>query len=71
MFPLALTGLNLVPSGVYQERVGVGTPPDRHFSVTAWPIHDLDSEEETTLMVAASVDMAEEQIVHSKAQHCA
>ena len=66
MFSLALTGLNLVPSGVYQDRVGVGTPSDTHFNVTLFPIHDLDTEEEMLLIVAASVDKVEGEIMHSK-----
>ena len=56
VFCLACNELNLFPSGLYQDRVGVGTPSDTHVNVTVWPIHDLDTEEEKLSIVAVSVD---------------
>ena len=62
-FCLVFTVLNLVPSGLYQNRVGVGTPSD--LQVTVWPIQDLDTEEVTSSMVAGSVDEVAKQIIPS------
>ena len=39
-----------------QVIVGVGKPSDTHFSVTVWPMQDLDVDEVMFRMVALSVD---------------
>ena len=41
LFSLALTLFISLPSGLYQESVGVGTPSERHFKVTVWPVQDF------------------------------
>ena len=56
MFSLACNVFNLVPTGLYQDKVGVGTPSETHINVTFWPIHDLETEEDTLSIIAVSVD---------------
>lgn len=46
--------LSLVPSGLYQVSVDVGTPSDTHFYVTVRPIHDLAADEVTLSIYAGS-----------------
>ena len=41
LFSLALTLFISLPSGLYQESVGVGTPSERHFKVTVWSVQDF------------------------------
>ena len=40
-FSVVVTLFISLPSGLYQESVGVGTPSERHFKVTVWPIQDF------------------------------
>ena len=56
MFSLDVTLFISFPSGVIQVIVGVGKPSDTHFSVTVWPMQDLDVDEVMFRMVALSVD---------------
>ena len=53
---VALTELKLVPSGLYQVNVGIGTASDLHFNVAVSPIQEIGAEEVRPCMTAGSVN---------------
>ena len=53
---VALTELKLVPSGLYQVSVGIGTASDLQVNVTVCPIQDIGEEEVRPCMTAGSVN---------------
>ena len=56
LLSVALTELKLVPSGLYQVSVGIGTASDLQVNVTVRPIQDIGVEEVRPCMTAGSVN---------------
>ena len=54
VFCAAVMLFTWLPLGLYQVSVGVGTPSDTHFNVTAWPIQDFWVDELTSCIVGGS-----------------